>query len=113
MDQERGQLPDSDEWRIPEPDPNCDNCKRLAEFVQRALELLGEVREHLRRTDQEISEMGAETEKLRQMGTMLASEFDRISQRSPGGGIPTTSPLRPGRRRGTAARRKKSRKKRS
>ena len=113
MDQERGQLLDSEELRIPEPDPSCDNCKRLAEFVQRALELLGEVREDIRRTDQEISEVQAETEKLRQMGSMLASEFNRVSQRSPGGGIPRTSPARPGRRSGTAARRKKSRKKRS
>lgn len=113
MDTERGQLPDSEGLRIPEPDPSCPNCRCLAEFVQETLDLLGEVRAEIRRSNQQISELGAETEELRRMGSMLTSGFKAISERPPVGGIPKTPPVRPGRRRGTAARRKKSRRKRS
>lgn len=112
MDTERRQLPDSEGLRIPEPDPSCPNCRRLAEFARGALDLLGEVREEIRRTNQQISDLRAETEELRRMGSMLTSGFKAISERPPVGGVPKTPPVRPGRR-GSAARRKKSRKKRS
>lgn len=108
MESERGQLPDIEELQIPEADPSCAKCRRLAEVARLALRMLGEVRQEVRQAEKETRALEARVEEVRQQQDRLATAIKATSARPPGGAFPKPTP---GQRRRSAARRKKSRRK--
>lgn len=110
MESERGQLPDIEKLQIPEADPSCAKCRRLAEVARLALGMLGEVRQEVRQAEKETRALEARVEEVWQQQAKLATAVKATSARPPGGAIPKPTP---GQRRRTAARRKnkKSRRK--